>query len=177
LIQEEDTVYSKNIKSGEVLNLLTAGGGRMKPIHWLRAKKMTGKGTEEDYDGFKFGPDRGEGIVFKAKVDCHFCGVLWNRHYEDKAFSVKLAYRTRATERGNVDVGDLSEYFQFNSQDCEEFTITWADRSVNGQPQFIMDFQDKGEKPVFVAAGTCIELSAKTDSRESYNICYNGQER
>jgi hypothetical protein len=71
---------------------------------------MTGRGTEEDSSSWKLKSDTKEGLIFIARVDMLWCGVTWNRHYEDKAFSIKFAYRTRGDCSNNDNVGELSEW-------------------------------------------------------------------
>jgi len=64
--------------------MLSAGGGRIEGRHWYRAKRMTSAPDHGDSWSLRAGEK--EGLIFKARVDMHFCGVMWTRHHFDKPF-------------------------------------------------------------------------------------------
>jgi len=137
LIEADDTVESRSIVSGEVLEMLSSGGATIEGRHWYRAKNMTGPpdhGTD-----WKLKSEKKEGLIVKARVDMWWCGVMWNRHHEDKPFGVKLCWRTRAHETENTEVGEMSEQFIFNSEDLEQKPVTSLTNGWEKQPQFVMD--------------------------------------
>ncbi len=46
---------------------------------------MTSEGGGHGAD-WKLREDKKEGLIFQARVDMHFCGVMWTRHHYDKDF-------------------------------------------------------------------------------------------
>ena len=90
-------------------------------------------------DDWKLKPGKPEGLIFKARVDMYFCGVMWTRQHFDKPYSIKLAWRTRDHETEKNNLGELSEQFQFNSGDCKEVPVPQLRDGWETQPQFIMD--------------------------------------
>ena len=83
LIDVDDTVRSRNIVNGDVLEMLSSGGGRIEGRHWYRGKNMTNIPSGHG-DDWKLKEGRPEGLIFQARVDMHFCGVTWTRHHFDK---------------------------------------------------------------------------------------------
>jgi len=108
LIETDDTVHSRCILSGDVLEMLAGGGAMIEARHWYRGKNMTGIPSGHN-DRWKINVGTPEGLIFKARVDMHFCGVTWTRHHFEKPFSLKLSWRTRGHEKENDAVGELSE--------------------------------------------------------------------
>ena len=56
--------------------LASGAGGRVEARPWYRGKNMTG--TEHGPD-WKLRPGTPEGLIFKARVNMYFCGVMWSR--------------------------------------------------------------------------------------------------
>jgi hypothetical protein len=108
MIDKDDTVHSKLIADGDVFEMVGSGGAKIEARHWWRGKRMTNIPSGHR-DSWKLKEGTPEGLIFKARVDMHFCGVTWTRQHYEKAFSVKLAWRTRAHEEEKNELGDLSE--------------------------------------------------------------------
>jgi hypothetical protein len=87
--------------------MLSSGGGKKDGRSWYRGRNMTC--APDHGDDWKLKIDSKEGLIFKARVDMHFLGVMWTRHHFDKPFSIKLAWRTRDNEREKDNLGELSE--------------------------------------------------------------------